>query len=108
MSDHQEVIAPDQEEQAALTRDEVFEIRRRHRANIPDLHNGAYRRLWDRAISGRDLRAAIRGKCQDCMAWQVPEIKICTCVACPLFPYRITGRKIPRPAKSVSTPVETP
>jgi len=93
----------DQEEQT-LSQDEVFEVRRRHRANIPDLHHGAYRRLWDRAISGRDLRAAIKGKCQDCMAWQLTEIKICACVACPLYPYRITGRKIPRPAKSASTP----
>ena len=80
--------------------DEIFEIRRQHRANIPDLHHGAYRRLWDKAMTGRSLRAAVKSKCLDCMCWQPTEVKLCTCVACPLFPYRPGQRQKRTPAPS--------
>ena len=32
---------------------------------------------------------AIRAKCIDCMAGQAKEVKYCTVVKCPLFPYRM-------------------
>ncbi len=78
-------------------RDDIFEIRRKHRANIPDLHNGAYRRNWDKAMTGKSLRAAVKAKCLDCMCWQLTEVYQCSCVACPLYPYR------PAPQKARST-----
>jgi len=96
-------VAQDQQEQLTLSTDEVFEIRRQHRANIPELHHGAYRRLWDKAMTGRSLRAAVKSKCLDCMGWQSTEVRLCTCVACPLFPYR-PGQKRQR----ASTPSQTP
>ena len=58
------------------------------RQNIPNLFNGAYRRMYDRAMSGKSLRAAVTAKCQDCMCWQGTEIKRCNIVTCPLHPYR--------------------
>jgi hypothetical protein len=58
------------------------------RENIPDLFNGAYRKLYDKAMSGGSLRAAINSKCLDCMNWQAAEVKRCDIVTCPLHPYR--------------------
>jgi hypothetical protein len=58
------------------------------RQNIPDLFKGAYRRTYDKAMSGKSLRAAVTAKCQDCMCWQGVEIKRCDIVTCPLHPYR--------------------
>ena len=86
--------------QQTISQDEVFEIRRQHRASIPGLHHGAYQRLWDKAMTGRSLRAAVRSKCLDCMCWQPGEVKLCTCVACPLFPYRPGQRQKRTPAPS--------
>jgi hypothetical protein len=58
------------------------------RQNIPGLFNGAYRRMYDKAMSGKSLRAAVTAKCQDCMCWQGAEVKRCDIVTCPLHPYR--------------------
>lgn len=58
------------------------------RQNIPDLFNGAYRRTYDKAMSGKSLRAAVTAKCQDCMCWQGAEVRRCDIVTCPLHPYR--------------------
>jgi hypothetical protein len=58
------------------------------RENIPDLYSGAYRRTYDKAMSGKSLRAAVTAKCQDCMCWQGTEIRQCDIVICPLHPYR--------------------
>jgi hypothetical protein len=71
-----------------MTRDEIFEIRRQHRANIPSLHHEAYRKNWDLAMEGRSLRAAVKAKCLDCMCWQSTEVKLCPCAACPLWEVR--------------------
>ncbi len=65
-----------------------YEQLRRWRNSIPDKHNGAYRRVWDKAITKKSMRAAVNGKCQDCMAWQGPEIKHCDIITCPLWQYR--------------------
>ena len=66
----------------------IEEQRDRWRENIPDLFHGSYRRLYDKAIGGHSLRAAIDSKCLDCMCWQQAEVKKCTVVTCPLFLYR--------------------
>ena len=58
------------------------------RENIPDLFHGSYRRAYDKAMSGKSLRAAIDSKCLDCVCWEQVEVKKCTAVTCPLHPYR--------------------
>lgn len=32
---------------------------------------------------------AIRAKCLDCMCDQPAEVRLCPCVDCPLYPYRM-------------------
>lgn len=60
---------------------------------IPDLFNGAFRRVWIKALARQSMKAAIRAKCQDCMNWQNTEIKDCPIVHCPLFQYRPGAKK---------------
>jgi len=60
----------------------------RWRENIPDLFNGSYRRNYDKAMSGKSLRAAVTAKCLDCMCWQQAEVKNCDVITCPLYPYK--------------------
>ena len=67
--------------------DRIDQIRQ-WRKNIPPLHNEAYRRLYDRAISGKSRVAGVKSKCLDCMCWQSAEVRNCAVVTCPLHPYR--------------------
>ncbi|MFH0809858.1 MAG: hypothetical protein V2A77_05250 [Pseudomonadota bacterium] len=71
-----------------MTTDEIFETRRKHRANIPGKHHEAYRLNYDKALEGKSLKAAIKAKCLDCMCWEATEVKLCPCVACPLYEIR--------------------
>jgi hypothetical protein len=52
-----------------------------------------YRGIYERAMSGRSRKAAIRAYCLACCNWQANEVKLCTCPGCPCFPYRLTGSK---------------
>jgi len=67
--------------------DKVEELRR-WRGNIPNTHDGSYRRQWDKAIRKESMRAAVNIKCLDCMCWQAAEVKRCEIVTCPLWRYR--------------------
>ena len=67
---------------------DAYEQIRRWRQNIPDKHNGAYRRTWEAAMLKKSMRKAVNAKCQDCMCWQQNEIKECPIITCPLWPYR--------------------
>lgn len=58
------------------------------RENIPNIYNGAYRRTYDKAQTGKSLRSAATALCQDCQCWQGVEVKNCTRVVCPLWLYR--------------------
>ena len=40
---------------------------------------------------------AIRKKCLDCSYYQTKEVRECTCIDCPIYPYRF-GR---RPSKAI-------
>lgn len=87
-----------------------YETLRRFRANIPDTHNGSYRRTWDKAIAKKSMRAAVNAKCQDCMCWQQAEIKRCDVITCPLWQYRPNQDKekaleqaVQRIARQIST-----
>lgn len=69
------------------------------RTDIPD----KLRKLYARAMNGRSQSAAIRSFCLECVGYVQEEVHLCTDHGCPLYPYRITGRKAPleagRPAK---------
>jgi hypothetical protein len=69
--------------------DKVLQKRRRqYRDSIPGPGRASYQKKYDKAISGRDLKAAIAAKCLDCMHWQQARVKECPIVCCPLWPYR--------------------
>ncbi len=48
----------------------------------------AYRGIYDRAVSGQSLRAAVNAQCLECVGWMKNEIRECTDAACPLFAVR--------------------
>jgi hypothetical protein len=48
----------------------------------------SYRACYDKAISGKSLRAAINSFCLECVCWQTVEIRNCTDKACPLWTVR--------------------
>ncbi|MDI9432344.1 MAG: hypothetical protein QM570_11550 [Planctomycetota bacterium] len=55
-----------------------------------------FQKLYRRAMTGRSQSAAIRSFCLECMAYVADEIRDCTDTGCPLFAYRLTGRKVPK------------
>lgn len=61
------------------------------RTDIPE----KFRKLYARALNGRSQSAAIRSFCLECVGYLQDEVKLCTDTDCPLFPYRLTGRKVP-------------
>lgn len=48
----------------------------------------SYRACYDKAVSGKSLRAAINSFCLECVCWQTIEIRLCTDKACPLWKVR--------------------
>lgn len=38
----------------------------------------SYRATYDKAVSGRSLRASINSFCQECVCFQIDEIRNCT------------------------------
>jgi len=54
------------------------------RADTPKV----YRASYDRAVSGRSLRAAVNSFCIQCVMYQREEVRLCTSLACGLWPYR--------------------
>lgn len=61
---------------------------RERRAQMPKLYRGVY----DKAMSGKSRKAAMRAFCLECVMWQINEVYLCTDAACPLHPYRATPR----------------
>jgi hypothetical protein len=59
------------------------------RKDVPE----KYRKLYDRAMSGKSQAAAIRSHCLMCVGWQREEVNLCTGKTCPLYPFRTNGRK---------------
>jgi len=56
----------------------------RHRDDIPR----KYRRLYDKAVSGKSMKAAIHIFCLDCCGYRKEEVRDCSSPECSLFPYR--------------------
>ena len=48
----------------------------------------SYRAYYDKAVSGKSLRASINSFCLECVCWQIEEIRKCTDLACPLYAVR--------------------
>jgi hypothetical protein len=57
---------------------------RKHRADMPKIH----RKIYDRAMQGKSLKSAVKSFCLECVCWQKEEVRLCTSLACPLYPYR--------------------
>jgi hypothetical protein len=47
-----------------------------------------YEKLYNRAMSGKSRKAAIRAFCLECVGWSEYEVSVCTYPDCPLYPYR--------------------
>lgn len=67
---------------------------RKRREGMPRVYRGIY----DRAVKGKSLRAAINAQCLECVGWQRIEVRNCTDLGCPLYtvrPYQVsqTGRE---------------
>lgn len=54
------------------------------RLQIPKIHRSNY----DRAMKGKSMKAAIKAFCLECVCWQKEEVRLCTSLTCPLYPYR--------------------
>jgi len=48
----------------------------------------SYQGVYDRAVAGQCLRAAINARCLDCCAWQRIEVRQCPAMPCPLWAVR--------------------
>lgn len=59
-----------------------------------------FQKLYRRAKTGRSQQAAIRSFCLECVGYALEEVKLCTDTGCPLFEYRLTGRKVPKAAST--------
>jgi hypothetical protein len=58
---------------------------------IPKLFKG----LYLKAKTGRSQAAAIRSQCIECVGYVLEEVRVCSDTGCPLWEYRLRGRKIP-------------
>jgi hypothetical protein len=54
------------------------------RAQIPDIHKANY----DKAMGRKSLRAGTKAFCLMCVGYMKEEVRQCTDLACPLYPYR--------------------
>ena len=60
------------------------ERRSKHRAAMPR----QYRRVYDVAMTGKSLRAAVNSTCIECMGHEFRGVRECVSPQCPLYPYR--------------------
>lgn len=51
-------------------------------------YNPTSRVIYKRAMTGRSRKDAMTAFCVMCMGYSSSEVKNCTDLACPLFPYR--------------------
>jgi hypothetical protein len=65
-------------------REKAIERIAKRRADMPKIYWASY----DRAVSGKSLRAAINSFCLECCMWERGEVRRCTSPACPLYAVR--------------------
>ncbi|MBA7554728.1 hypothetical protein ES705_47359 [subsurface metagenome] len=63
------------------TREEQIAERREQ---MPKIHRANY----DKAMKGRSMKAATKAFCLECVCWEKEEVRLCTSLACPMYPYR--------------------
>lgn len=56
----------------------------KRRADMPRVYRGIY----DKAMTGKSLRAAVNAFCLECVMWQREEVRLCPSTPCPLWLYR--------------------
>lgn len=56
-------------------------------------------KVFEKAYSGNSKAKALVAKCLDCCCYERTEVRACTTLACPLWPYRPFQAKVRRKAK---------
>jgi len=51
-----------------------------------------YLKQYQKAMSGRSRKEAMRAFCNECIGYQTGEVELCTDNGCPLYPYRPKGK----------------
>jgi hypothetical protein len=51
---------------------------------IPAIHQAVYKN----AVFSKGRKDAIKAQCLECCCWQKEEVRLCTDLGCPLYPYR--------------------
>lgn len=69
-----------------MTREEQIAAQRKH---IPD----NCLKIYDKAMLGKSLRAAINARCIDCCGWNKAEVHKCPAMSCPLWLVRPFQRR---------------
>ena len=82
------------------TREEQIAERREQ---MPKIHRANY----DKAMKGRSMKAATKAFCLMCVCWQKEEVRLCTDLACPLYPYRPYKNSANRCPEQLSLGVES-
>jgi hypothetical protein len=65
----------------SASREQQIEERR---AIVPKCFRGIY----DKAVRGRSLRAAVNATCLECVCWATKAVRDCSDKACPLYAVR--------------------
>ena len=73
------------------------------RADMPKIHRANY----DEAVSGKSRKAAIKAFRLECVCWQKEEVRLCTSLACPLYPYRPYKNSSKQAPESISLRAES-
>ena len=66
-----------------------------------------FRPMYERAMSGRSRKAAIRCHCLMCVGWLEREVELCTARNCPLYPYRRGGAESLESTNTPTKEIET-
>jgi hypothetical protein len=85
-----------------MTREREAKIAER-RAQMPR----SYRANYDKAVSGKSRKAAMRAFCLECCGYEIREVFLCTDLRCPLYPYRPRSRVSQGATESIPQPLES-
>ena len=61
----------------------------------------SYRACYDKAVSGKSRKAAMRAFCLECCGYEIREVFLCTDLGCPLYPYRPRSRVLQGAPESI-------
>ncbi len=67
-----------------------LQIKDRQSAKLKEIatRNPRYKKTFERAFSGKSLRAAVRAMCIECIGFEFDAVVNCTAPECPLFNQR--------------------